>query len=452
MDNPNRVPAAAGGEGRDASSSAQDGAALQAQHEADVLRKQLEQLRKKAVDLNAEYQSKLDIAKALHNYQRATPAPVPPATVAPTAGKRKRYQMVPLETAAQIAENVIEKGMEWKTAAETFNVSRSKVAEIVRDEKAARSGEARVIAPAKKRGRKPSFTSEMLVFICYALERDASLTLKDLQQQLHERFQLDVGLPAISKTLGKLKITWKNVLKIPDTWNDERTVAARVQFIDKVMEALIKDKEFIYVDEQGYNLHVRKSKGRALAGRRAVITLKPKGQRVSVIAALSKSGIIRTKLVDSLGPAKRGLNADDFRLFVHDLRPQLRGKVLILDNAKIHHAEELEALWPELKQLEDIDTIFLPPYSPFINAIEYAFNKMRLLVKQAGPENRAALKEAVTGAAVRITASDADGFFHKAKSYWEQSRLGMPFSGTPLDPLGTPPPMTDVFDTDEPEQ
>jgi hypothetical protein len=117
--------------------------------------------------------------------------------------------------------------------------------------------------------------------------------------------------------------------------------------------------------------------------------------------------------------------------------------------AKIHHAESLEALWPELKQRDDIDVIFLPPYSPFLNPIEYAFNKMKLLVKETAPQTRNALRVTIIASAERITAADAAGFFRKSKSYWEQVQLGMPFLGTLLEPLVTPPPLGDVYNEDE---
>ena len=75
-------------------------------------------------------------------------------------------------------------------------------------------------------------------------------------------------------------------------------------------------------------------------------------------------------------------------------RSQLRGKVLVLNNAKIHHAERIEDMWPQL-QAEGVEVLFLPPYSPFLNAIEYAFNKMKTIVIAAHPDNPRTLKDAI---------------------------------------------------------
>ena len=51
--------------------------------------------------------------------------------------------------------------------------------------------------------------------------------------------------------------------------------------------------------------------------------------------------------------------------------------VVILDNASIHHTENV------VKATEDIGVLvhFLPPYSPDLNPIEEAFSKMKYAMK-----------------------------------------------------------------------
>jgi len=61
--------------------------------------------------------------------------------------------------------------------------------------------------------------------------------------------------------------------------------------------------------------------------RPAVLSLVPKGQRVSQIAALSENGFVHSKVINSEGDKKRGVNA--------------RGSVFILDNARIHHSDRI---------------------------------------------------------------------------------------------------------------
>jgi len=420
-------------------------AAARAAAEAEATRQEMAQKRRELAELHNRLQRQTAIAKALDNHQRAAPAPAHARS--PMASLRQKNKPFPAEMKAQAVKRVLEDGASWREVQDALGMSRSTLAKALHKEKAVRLGEAHE-EPPRKRGRPTSFTADALVLLATEVERDPALRLKDLQRLLADRCKVDVNLSTISKTLNKMKLTYKNFLPLPIAWNEPPTIEARMRFVDMITALLIRDKEFIFVDEQGYNLHVRKSKGCALAGRKAVLKQMPKGQRVSVIAALAKSGIVRTRLVESLGNAKRGLNADDFRLFVHDMRPQLRGKVLVLDNARIHHAEQLEALWPELKERDGIDVLFLPPYSPFLNPIEYAFNKMRLAVATAQPDNKPALKDAISAAAASITPGDADAFIRKSKSYWEHCSHGLPFSGTLLDPLTTPPRVDEVFDAE----
>lgn len=269
------------------------------------------------------------------------------------------------------------------------------------------------------------------------IERDAGVALKTLRAGLVREFDIDVSLGTVSKAIKSLHITWKNVLPIPESWNTPKTIAERTEYAERATMEYASDREFIYIDEQGYDLHLsRKTKGHALSGQPAVLAMKPKGPRVSLIAALSKQGIIHTKLVESLGPQKRGTNADDFRLFIHDLRAKIsRGALLLFDGAKIHVAEELKELWPVLETEFAIEHVVLPANSSFLNAIEYAFNKIKIGVQASNPPDTRTLKHNIIEVTKTISASDAEGFMHKARSYWGMARRGLPFTGKILDPV-----------------
>ena len=95
--------------------------------------------------------------------------------------------------------------------------------------------------------------------------------------------------------------------------------------------------------------------------------------------------------VNSLGDKKRGVNADDIQKFIISLTQKIpipRDSVLILDNEKIHHAESLTPLWNMLKTTFGIEVFYLPPYSPFLNPIEFAFNDLKMAVKSEQFRNR----------------------------------------------------------------
>lgn len=51
--------------------------------------------------------------------------------------------------------------------------------------------------------------------------------------------------------------------------------------------------------------------------------------------------------------------------------------VIVLDNASIHHVDEVVELLDSLGAL----VLFLPPYSPDYNPIEEAFSKVKSLIR-----------------------------------------------------------------------
>lgn len=103
---------------------------------------------------------------------------------------------------------------------------------------------------------------------------------------------------------------------------------------------LYQDRPVIFADESGFNLHTRKSKGRALAGEPAILQVVPKGKRINLMATLSPSGIVHHKTwIKTARDTNRGIGMEQFRSFILDWAPKSpRNAVLVLDNAKIHHA------------------------------------------------------------------------------------------------------------------
>lgn len=237
-----------------------------------------------------------------------------------------------------------------------------------------------------------------------------------------------------------MKITWKNVLKIPQDWNTLEVLEQRAEYVRATVH--YSNRNVVYVDESGFNLHISKSKGRSLAGEPATVSLAPKGPRVSLMACLSRNGIVHTRLVCRTTSEingeqrKRGVDAEEFRQFLTDLSQKIpRGSIIVMDNAKIHHAQILEPLYQMLSTTYNISTKFLPPYSPFLNPIEYAFNVLKMDVKDAQQLfNRGDLIKAINHATGRLTATQAEGFYSKALSFYSQASYSLPFTGHILEP------------------
>ena len=58
----------------------------------------------------------------------------------------------------------------------------------------------------------------------------------------------------------------------------------------------------------------------------------------------------------------------------------IQAPFLVLDNCRIHHSDEVVALFT----FHGVDLLYLPPYSPDFNPIENSFSKFKLMLKRHG--------------------------------------------------------------------
>ena len=128
----------------------------------------------------------------------------------------------------------------------------------------------------------------------------------------------------------------------------------------------------LWIDKTGFNRRngIRKY-GYGIRGQPQNRTLLLKGKRYSAIGVMSTEGVQDVYLTDD------SVDGDRFVYFLrHCLLPilmpfdgQSRNSVVIMDNASIHHVEEVI----ELLTAVGVLVRFLPAYSPDLNPIEEVF-------------------------------------------------------------------------------
>jgi transposase len=89
--------------------------------------------------------------------------------------------------------------------------------------------------------------------------------------------------------------------------------------------------------------------------------------------------------------------------------------VLILDNYSIHHGGRVQ----EIARNLGIDLLYLPGYSPDLNAIELAFSKLKAYLRKAAALTFEALSQALGEALAVVTLQDIRGFFREV-GCWRQ--------------------------------
>jgi len=128
--------------------------------------------------------------------------------------------------------------------------------------------------------------------------------------------------------------------------------------------------ELAYVDEAGFAQAQPNRSAWTAVGERHMIDAR-RGQRLNVLGALLSSGeLFAVKLWET---TTSRLFAGFLGLLTEHVGKPL---TVILDNASVHKAKEIQPLLKVLEQ-KGLKLYFLPPYSPELNRIEKLWHKMK---------------------------------------------------------------------------
>lgn len=165
--------------------------------------------------------------------------------------------------------------------------------------------------------------------------------------------------------------------------------------------------QLVFVDEMGTHCAMALSYGWAPAGER-LVSHKPKarGANVTSIGALGINGMLTLNALE-----ERNTNPVFEEWLRQYLVPLLRpGNIVIMDNLKQHK----QACVREAIERAGATVLFLPPYSPELNAIEECWSKIKNFIRRLAPRTREALHDAIRQAFRIVTAADARGWIGHA--------------------------------------
>lgn len=134
-----------------------------------------------------------------------------------------------------------------------------------------------------------------------------------------------------------------------------------------------------------------------------------KGKRISMVSALTTLGM---KAAFNYEGTMTGIV---FLYFLqHFLCPVLSdGDYVVMDNASVHKVDEVK----QLIESTGAKVIYLPPYSPELNPIELAWNKMKTYIRKQRARNTDALYSVYAEALESITLSDSEKFVEHAMKF-----------------------------------
>ncbi len=172
--------------------------------------------------------------------------------------------------------------------------------------------------------------------------------------------------------------------------------------------------KFIYLDEAGFNLAKTRRRGRNFIGQRATIQVPgQRGANITMCAAISEDGVVGRR--PHIGP----YNAALLVTFLDELDQVCRAEgvtyVIVWDNVRFHHAHVVQAWFQAHAQFT---TLYLPPYSPFLNPIEEFFSAWRRKVHDRHPHEQVTLLQAMDDACNYITADQCQAWIRHARRFF----------------------------------
>jgi transposase len=192
----------------------------------------------------------------------------------------------------------------------------------------------------------------------------------DMQQLCDAIKQSCCGVvPSTAQTVGRwvrrLGYSRKKVYTVVD-----HTPSTKV--VDDFCDAYtpLRDEEIICIDEAGFYVGAHGRYGYAQRGSRIHVSASRtlRRSRFTLVMAVGCDGIVHYELLD--GSCRKA----DFIRFVSNLpRDLVTGKTLVMDNLRCHHSTETLAAIDAL----GCHPLFIPPYSPRFNAIEYSFSAIK---------------------------------------------------------------------------
>ena len=214
-----------------------------------------------------------------------------------------------------------------------------------------------------------------LTVLTLALEKPG-IYLWEIQQELRWLYGLDISPASLCTFMKKSNFSRKKMQLIALQRDEE----LRAIFTMEV--SLYPSHLLVFIDETGCDRRdgLRRF-GYGLRGKPVKCQkLLVRGERISVIAAMTVEGVLDLKIV-------RGtVTGDTFIDFIErQLLPHLMtfdgvnpSSVVLLDNCSVHHVSGVETT------IEDVGALlhYLPPYSPDYNPIELMFSKVKSAIRE----------------------------------------------------------------------
>jgi transposase len=222
----------------------------------------------------------------------------------------------------------------------------------------------RWLKPIKhEKTQKPRFSDILVEFVKTIISQKPFSTHKDIVIAVNNDLGLKVSRQCISSILKSLGYSRKRAKK-RTVVNKDNQFNKKIDFINRCDN--IKFEKVVSIDEVGFDPYTLPIYGYSKKGTPVFVKRhQTRRQRLNVIMAIDSIGKIHYQIV------KGNVTSDIFSQFIDSL-PWSNISIL-MDNASIHRTERVK----QLLENKGFQSLFIPPYSPELNPIEYVFSSIK---------------------------------------------------------------------------
>lgn len=310
----------------------------------------------------------------------------------------------------EIRNRIVSKYETGKTAniiAEELELNKKSVNSILRIYiSTGRVGAKKVRAPKIKK-----IDTDIENLIKSYISNDASITLKTIKEKLLSDTTKIISKSTIARSIDNFNFSFKRIKLIPEARNGIFNMEIRFLYANEYL--CLDENKIIFLDEFGVNCSMRIGYGRSIRGtspRKTVRTIRSKNYSIS--AAITKKGILYYKVIN------KAFNSDEYLQFIFCVLNKMEtesmtGYTFIMDNCTIHKVASIKSIILNSNN----NLLFIPPYSPQLNAIEEFFSKWKRNVKALNSNTVEELQNAINNGHLNISDSDCCGYFNNVRKH-----------------------------------
>jgi len=229
--------------------------------------------------------------------------------------------------------------------------------------------------------RHAKIEEEHKTFMVEIIEKNPRITLQELTKAIRSKYGFSVSSECVRLHLDALLYTLKNIRYEPEAANSVINKEKRRQFATDLLYYQSLNLPILYMDETNFNLHISRTEGRSLRGRRCTtVAAGSRGANIHMIGCISSMGLIYHEI--QRGSLRKDSASEWVKRCLRRANNEIYGGVvvLVLDNAPCHSGIE-DVLKEEEFKMHFV--LRLAPYSPMLNPIESVWSFVKSIVKRS---------------------------------------------------------------------